>query len=106
MVIQKILEHYCQIYKVTPWTMKDLMQEGANEKTKIVFSRIVLVEGTLKALVATLPFLSGVYEIELDRNSLTDLMASVLLFGIYCSPGIKKITFVGNPIGKTFIKTF
>ena len=104
--IQKIHEHYCEIFKVKPWDVKELIQLGANEKPKIVFSRVVLAEGTLKALVATLPFLSRVYEIELDRNSLTDLMASLLLFGVYLSPQIKKLTFVGNPIGKTFIKSF
>jgi hypothetical protein len=67
---------------------------------------VVLTENLVKAFAMTIPHMYGIYEIEFYKNSITDIMSSVLLFAIYSNPNIKRFSLVGNPVRTTFNKTF
>jgi hypothetical protein len=67
---------------------------------------VVMTENIVKAFACTIPFMYGIYEIEFYKNSITDIMSSVLLFAVFGNPGIKRFSLVGNPVRTTFNKTF
>jgi hypothetical protein len=66
---------------------------------------VVMTEHLVKALACTIPFMYGIYEIEFYKNSVTDIMSSVLLFAVFSNPNIKRLSFVGNPVRTSFNKT-
>jgi len=79
---------------------------GDNMKVKFSVKLVIFTENLVKAFAMTIPFLHGVYELELYRNQISDIMSAVIVFAVFANPGIQRFSMVGNPVRTTFNKTF
>lgn len=89
-------------YRIPKGNLKKYLVPADNNRKKLSFKRKILSEQQIKALTATIPFIPDIYELELEKCAITDIMSTVLLFSAFMNPYIKRFSLQNNPIRTNF----
>lgn len=87
-------EHYCDYYKTPRTKITKWIVAADNNKRKLSIRNYALNEQQIKAICATLPFIPDLYELELVKCQITDMMSTIVLFAAYFCPSLKRLSLV------------
>lgn len=98
----EIYEHYCDFYKTPRTKISKWLVPADNNRRKLSIKNYALNEQQIKAICATMPFIPDLFELELVRCQITDMMSTLFLFAAYFCPSLKRFCLVSNPISTNF----
>jgi hypothetical protein len=64
-----------------------------NNKQGLSFAHLAISDKLLKAICCTIPFIPNIYELEFNKNQITDMLSTLVLLAAYSNPNVKSLKF-------------